>query len=167
MTSTDSSEFVYFDFTTERILNPFRSRGGRPTEKTTTVKRVTNLPKTESSPVVLTPFFDLEKALEHAEKTWAQDPFRRITGLPGKPVFDIDFTKNPATSYNELATPLYDLRRAGRNKKKSVNHGRNDPQVSPSSRETLRASSSTEIFDVRKSIESFLWTPALLKEPAQ
>lgn len=172
MTTTDSSDFVNFDFTTEKFVNPFRSRGGRPIEKTTTVKSMTTQHKTESSPVVQTPFFDLEKALEHAEKTWAQDPFRRITGLPGKPVFDIDFTKNPATSYNELATPLYDLRRAGRNKKKSVNPGRtslltNDPQVIPSSRGTLRASSNTEIFDVRKSIESFLWTPALLKEPAQ
>ena len=171
-TSTVSSEFVDFDLTTERFENPFRSRGGRPIEKTTTVKSMTTQHKIESSPVVLTPLFDLEKALEHAEKTWAQDPFRRITGLPGKPVFDIDYTKNPATSYNELVSPLYDLRSNGRNKKKSVNYGRtslitNDPQVSPSSRETLRASSNTELFDVRKSIESFLWTPALLKDPAQ
>ena len=145
-------------------MNPFRSRGGRPVEKTSTVKIVETQHEIESSPVVQTPFFDLEKALEHAEKTWAQDPFRRITGLPGKPVFDIDFTKNPATSYNELATPLYDLRRTGREKNKSVNHGRtslrtNNPQV--------RATSKNEFVDVRKPLETFLWTPALLKEPAQ
>merc|ERR1711970_1182609 len=41
------------------------------------------------------PAYDLEKALKHAELTWAADPFRnQDQPLPGKPSFDIDYSKN-------------------------------------------------------------------------
>merc|ERR1712032_987270 len=158
-----------FDLATERFVNPFRSRGGRPIEKTSTAQTIGTQHTIGSSPVVLTPFFDLQRALEHAEKTWAQDPFRKIKGLPGKPVFDIDYTKNPATSYNELDTTLYDL---GRKRQKSENLvrtsiKRNDPQIRQRSRENHRSASNTEFLDISNPLETFLWTPALLREPAQ
>ena len=50
---------------------------------------------TKPSNDIIAPFYDLEKALRHAELTWAQDPFGN-TDLFQKPVFDIDFSKNPA-----------------------------------------------------------------------
>ena len=97
------------------------------------------------------------------------DPFRKIKGLPGKPVFDIDYTKNPATSYNELDTTLYDL---GRKRQKSENLvrtsiKRNDPQIRQRSRENPRSASNTVFLDIINPLETFLWTPALLREPAQ
>jgi len=35
-------------------------------------------------------------ALNAAQITWNQDPFRKITNSAGKPTFDIDYSKNPA-----------------------------------------------------------------------
>ena len=58
--------------------------------------------------------YDLEKALKHAEITWAQDPFRKKSSIPGKPSFDIDFSKNPAEHKNqkpiEIVNIQYEIR---------------------------------------------------------
>jgi len=45
---------------------------------------------------VLVATYDIEKALSHAELTWAADPFRKLVSPNGKPDFNIDFTKNPS-----------------------------------------------------------------------
>ena len=46
--------------------------------------------------------YSIEKALSHAELTWAADPFRNSVSKTGKPSFNIDFTKNPASSQPAL-----------------------------------------------------------------
>ena len=53
---------------------------------------------------VMVAAYDIEKALSHAELTWAADPFRKLAPQ-GKPDFDIDFGKNPARS-REAPRPL-------------------------------------------------------------
>jgi len=45
-------------------------------------------------------------ALNAAQITWNQDPFRKLQSADGKPKFDIDFSKNPTTSIkNEIRSP--------------------------------------------------------------
>ena len=130
--------------------------------------------------------FDIEKALKHAELTWAQDPFRKVTGLPGKPTFDIDFTKNPATSYNEVSTfnGLTRSRSSGRAAGARIKNARQRQKPVTQRRPTTAAvngpnthSSSTEsqphrgrsrndvqlIIHDEQPVETILWTPALLR----
>ena len=42
--------------------------------------------------------YSIEKALSHAELTWAADPFRNTVSETGKPSFNIDFSKRPAAA---------------------------------------------------------------------
>ena len=93
--------------------------------------------------------YDLEKALKHAELTWAQDPFRKTTGLPGKPIFDIDFSKNPS------GPPV---RSSVRSREISSSNLRVPAPVRPQT-----ASPSPSSDRSRKPLETILWTPAQLR----
>jgi len=104
------------------------------------------------------PTFDLEKALTHAELTWAQDPFRKISNNIGRPLFNIDFSKNPgkntflpALKKSFLSDQLVKVSSKTNMK---VNGGR-DPLPVPS-----QGSNKEEVI----SIESLTWTPALLQD---
>ena len=109
----------------------------------------------------LTPLtYDLEKALKHAEITWAQDPFRKTTGLPGKPVFDIDFSKNPAAPAS--GPPL--RRRPGplsRRGNISANSRVSAPAPAPAEPQISSPSPSSD--RSRKPLETILWTPEQLR----
>ena len=78
-------------------LTQFRSNGDK-----------TEVIKTEAE-FAEGPFYYLEKALKHAELTWAQDPFRKESSLPGKPTFDIDFSKNPAEQKNNKPIKIVNI----------------------------------------------------------
>ena len=56
-----------------------------------------NDPSEDHEAVKVVPY-SIEKALSHAELTWAADPFRNSVSKTGKPNFNIDFSKNPASS---------------------------------------------------------------------
>lgn len=54
-----------------------------------------NNPKTDHEAVKVVSY-DIEKALSHAELTWAADPFRKVVSKNGIPDFNIDFSRNPS-----------------------------------------------------------------------
>ena len=134
------------------VYNPHKSRvSSRRNEITGTRTEA----RTQLPPLT----YDLEKALKHAEITWAQDPFRKTTGLPGKPSFDIDFSKNPAAP--AFGPPL------------RSNPG---PNFSPVSRRKISSnlrvgapagpqisSPSPSSDPSRKPLETILWTPEQLR----
>ena len=163
------------DSTTNNI-NPYRSRGGIRNRVSTerTIHEDVTVGRSYAVTSDLTSFYDLEKALEHAEKTWAQDPFRKLTGLPGKPIFDIDYSKNPATS-NEVSS-IADLSRNivpskinnSRGRQKPVNQRGIPPRADVTAPVSIIINQSDQSRISQRTdsepIESFLWTPALLKQ---
>ena len=126
-------------------------------------------------------YYDLEKALRHAELTWAQDPFRKSSGLPGKPSFDIDFSKNPAAKSRGTPPPPLPMRshsdpipspsRQTRRKLSTNVRGQSPPQrqSSPTRQSPPPKSpksppqTSSSAGRSRRPLESLLWTPALLR----
>ena len=126
------------------------------------------------------PAFDLYLALQHAEKTWAQDPFRKLTGLPGKPTFDIDFSKNPASNEvtatfanngfrgNKGSLSTFNSKRRQTSKdqrRKYTEDNEIDEPLPANSFPSFNSNNSDkQIFKGNGPIESFLWTPALLRQ---
>ena len=121
------------------VYNPHKSRVS---------SRRNEITGTGLSPVT----YDLEKALKQAEITWAQDPFRKTSGLPGKPTFDIDFSKNPAAP--SRSNPGQNSSSASRRKTSS-----NLRVVAPPPPQISSPSPSSD--PSRKPLE--LWTPAQLR----
>ena len=117
----------------------------------------------EDQSVLSAPFYDLEKALQHAELTWAADPFRnQDRPLPGKPSFDIDYSKNTGGQENTDNTE----KRFAQQEEETVN-----------TREITRTEydapvHSLDEYDEQDNIElvpieALTWTPALLTSQRQ
>eukprot|EP00092_Neocalanus_flemingeri_P058540 GFUD01069754.1.p1 GENE.GFUD01069754.1~~GFUD01069754.1.p1 ORF type:complete len:997 (-),score=272.36 GFUD01069754.1:175-3165(-) len=144
------------------------------------------------------PSYDLKKALKHAELTWAQDPFRQASSVPtGKPIFDIDFSKNPAGSNNfqPISTVAVEIRDPSfQEAKQPMTNISHPPQISESTKEikirrTKNVSPHTSAIldadtntfavvthtkgdakqDIPRllSIEDLTWTPALLRRKSE
>jgi len=117
----------------------------------------------EDQSVLSAPFYDLEKALKHAELTWAADPFRnQDQPLPGKPSFDIDYSKNTGGQEKTDNTE----KRFAQQEEETVN-----------TREITRTEYDTPVHSLDEydeqdnielvPIEALTWTPALLTSQRQ
>jgi len=102
-------------------------------------------PRSDFEDVFVTPY-DIQQALSHAELTWAADPFRNQINEEGRPIFNIDFTKNPAArSKQETSGPYLHETPVGRpplNTPFTRHLGR--VETEPSSSNTLRQSFARE-----------------------
>ena len=105
----------------------------------------------------------LENALRHAELTWSRDPFRKLNISPRTPVFDIDFSKNPAekrkkNAAKELSQRVL-VRKPNHNIIKTFSVQKTGPVKSIyHTKEKLLKKDKTKF-----SIEDLTWTPALLR----
>ena len=133
------------------VYNPHKSRVSSRRNEISGIEEEAHL-----TPVT----YDLEKALKHAEITWAQDPFRKTVGLPGKPTFDIDFSKNqavPPASVPLRSNPGQSFSSVSRRKISS-----NLRAAVPPPPQIASPSPSSE--QSRKPLETIqLWTPAQLR----
>jgi hypothetical protein len=112
-----------------------------------------NDPSEDHEAVKVVPY-SIEKALSHAELTWAADPFRNSVSKTGRPSFNIDFTKNPASS--QTSKPLKQLHKVPEGRPPvSLAHTRHLGRVEtqPSSSNRLRQSFADE--EVQKFSQSF------------
>ena len=112
-----------------------------------------NDPSEDHEAVKVVPY-SIEKALSHAELTWAADPFRNSVSKTGKPTFNIDFTKNPASS--QPANPPKQLHKVPEGRAPvSLAHTRHLGRVEtvPSSSNRLRQSFADE--EAQKLSQSF------------
>jgi len=113
----------------------------------------------EDHSVLSAPAYDLEKALKHAELTWAADPFRnQDQPLPGKPSFDIDYSKNTGGQQNTDNTKKRFVQQT------SNNHLKDEETVN--TREITRTEYDSPVLDTVElvPIEALTWTPALLTQ---
>ena len=112
-----------------------------------------NDPTEDHEAVKVVPY-SIEKALSHAELTWAADPFRNSVSKTGRPSFNIDFTKNPASS--QPSKPLKQLHKVPEGRAPvSLAHTRHLGRVEtqPSSSNRLRQSFADE--EAQKFSQSF------------
>lgn len=112
-----------------------------------------NDPSEDHEAVKVVPY-SIEKALSHAELTWAADPFRNSVSKTGRPSFNIDFTKNPASS--QPSKPLKQLHKVPEGRAPvSLAHTRHLGRVEtqPSSSNRLRQSFADE--EAQKFSQSF------------
>ena len=152
----------------------------KPAENIEEVQSVVNKGNTESNTVSnirkinnaentsYPPNYSLEKALRHAELTWSRDPFRNLNISPRTPVFDIDFSKNPAEKRKKKAAkdlskhvlpsqPNHNIIKTFSNEKtRPVKHTYHNKKKQSASRILQRDK-------FKFSIEDFTWTPALLR----
>merc|ERR1711915_974393 len=115
------------------------------------------------------PFYDLEKALQHAKLTWEADPFRKLA-FSGQPNFDIDYSKNTANkqqkeSKQTLKTDVSNenTRITSRNNGRRRPKQRNEPVTQARSLPDTLVHNDPAPDDLELvSIEELTWTPALL-----
>jgi len=116
------------------------------------------------------PFYDLEKALQHAKLTWEADPFRKLA-FSGQPNFDIDYSKNTANKQQKenkqtLKTDVTNedtrikQRNSGRRRPKERNEQVTRARPLP---DTLVHNDPAPDDLELVSIEELTWTPALLR----
>jgi len=108
--SSENNQHVSPKFAVAVAGRPIISPTARPDEAPSVLSPLGNVlsivnmrndPLEDHEAVKVVPY-SIEKALSHAELTWAADPFRNSVSKTGKPSFNIDFTKNPASSQPAL-----------------------------------------------------------------
>ena len=78
------------------LVQPYITQPSSTTEAPTS-QTSPRVPSSSPPPVPTVPASQVQAVLQQALLTWRQDPFRLHPSLlPGRPTFDIDFSKNPA-----------------------------------------------------------------------